>query len=103
MIRLWMISHTLSLKQIINNRSVEQQLNEATSIVIYSPINNNRLNNATHQQQQQAPVTPASCIATYTISGNTSSTASASNSNGNDQEDSPLLSFCSVTNTLLNQ
>lgn len=85
-------SYTLSLQQVINNRSVEQHLNEATSIVIYSP-NNNR------SSQQQ---TPASCAATYTISGNaTTSTVTAPN--GNDQGDSPLLSFCSVTNTLLNQ
>jgi hypothetical protein len=77
----------------MNNR--EQHLNEATSIVIYSPINS-RLSSVSNQH---SPST-ASCIATYTISGN----ASAPGSNGNDQEaDSPLLSFCSVTNTLLNQ
>ena len=81
----------------MNNRSVEQHMNEATSIVIYSPINN-RLNAVSNQQ---AANTSASCIATYTISGGNSSTSTASN--GNDQEDSPLLSFCSVTNTLLNQ
>ncbi|CRL01673.1 CLUMA_CG014892, isoform A, partial [Clunio marinus] len=57
----------------------------------------NRLNAASNQQQ-----TTASCITTYTLSGNPS-TSTVMASNGNDQEDSPLLSFCSVTNTLLNQ
>lgn len=92
---LQMITHKISLQQIKGNRSVEQHLNEATSIVIYSPVNS-RLNAISNQQS------PASCVATYTISGNVPiSTETASS--GNDQDDSPLLSFCSVTNTLLNQ
>ena len=72
------------------------------SIVIYSPVNSrlNAVSNQQHQQQQQSSIAPAACIAaTYTISGNAST---ATVSAGNDQE-SPLLSFCSVTNTLLNQ
>lgn len=90
------LTFLISPRQVMNNRSVEQHLNEATSIVIYSPVN--RLNTASNQQ------TSASRIATYTISGNpTTTTVATTNNNGNDQGDSPLLSFCSVTNTLLNQ
>lgn len=88
--------YVISSYQVISNRRVEQHLNESTSIVIYSPLN--RANAATNRQQ-----TTDSCIATYTISGNPTTTNASASNNGNDQGDSPLLTFCSVTNTLLNQ
>lgn len=68
------------------------------TIVIYTPINS-KSNNLCHKQSN---ISTASCIATYAISNPISTAATASNLNNN-QDDSPLLSFCSVTNTLLNQ
>lgn len=106
----WMwvnFNHILLSWQVINSRNMLQHSNmsevAAPTIVYTSSVhgNGNRLNsvsNSQSQQRQQSSHPSTSSLATFTISSNVSSTPS----NGNDQE-SPLLSFCSVTNTLLNE
>jgi hypothetical protein len=83
------------LKQVANRRNVED-LNDSASIVIYSPVS--RLS-VSHQQPSASALSVAST--TLTFSGNPISTLLSQNIT--QEDNSPLLSFCSVTNTLLNQ